>query len=145
MIFNKFNNLETSKFYYSSAGVQTKPLVRMGNGEKKKLYTDGLLISNTIPLEILRFEEQTLALTPGTTIFITTDGLPEQDNGEEWFINYYKDIFYENSHLTPDAIVPVINLEFYLFNNNSPVGDDDITYLILQVNPGNTGEGSICS
>ncbi len=129
-------DLHTYELKYSSAGFQVNPLVMMGNGEKKKLDMGGLFISNTLPLEILTFEEQSLTLTPGSTILITTDGLTEQDNGEEFFKEYFEDIFYNNSHLPPEAIVQAINKDFCLFNHNSLTGTDDITYLVLQVNRG---------
>lgn len=127
-------DLGTNELKYSSAGFQAKPLVMMGNGEKKSLHTKGLFISNTLPPEIMTFKEQSLTLTPGTTVLITTDGLTEQGNGEEMFLGYHEKVFYENSHLPPEAIVQAINKEFCLFNHNSLTGSDDITYMVLQVN-----------
>lgn len=127
-------DLETNELKYSSAGMQNNPIVRMGDGEKVRLNTEGIFIGNSIPVEMLIFEEKTLSMTPGTTVMISTDGLLEQDNGEEWFIDLYEDIFYENSCLPPKAIIQAMNKDFCLFNNNSLVGTDDITYLVLQVN-----------
>ncbi len=127
-------DLDTNELKYSSAGFQTRPLVRMGDCKKDKLETQGLFISNTLPVEMLKFEEQTLNLTPGTTILISTDGLAEQSQGEEMFKKYYEEIFYAKSHLPPEIIVEAINKDFCLFNKNILHGNDDITYLVLQVN-----------
>ncbi len=127
-------DLETNALQYSSAGFQTRPLVRMGNGEKVRLNTKGSFIGSIIPLEMLNFAEQTLALTPGTTVIISTDGLPEQEIGDDhWFMDYYEDIFYKNSHLPPGEIVQAMNKGFCLHHNNNLTGDDDITYLVLRV------------
>ena len=126
-------DLESMELRYSSAGFQTYPLVRWGTGEREKLKTSGLFISNMVPYEFLNFEESSIYIDDGTTIMFSTDGLFEQKNGEEWFYQYIEDIFYRHSHLTPEIIVQDVNKEFCFFNNNSLVGEDDITFLVFQV------------
>jgi len=137
-IFIGIIDLDTNEFKYSSAGFQTNPLVNMGNGEKKKLDTKGMFISNSMPLDAATFEEKTITLTPGTTMLITTDGLTEQGNGEDFFMRYLDELFYDKSYLPPESIVQAINKNFCLFNNGRLTGDDDIAYLVLKVNTDRT-------
>lgn len=126
-------DLDIMELTYISAGFQTRPLLMNGSGERKKLSCEGLFISNTVPREMLDFKEKSLVLTLGTTILVCSDGLAEQDNGSEMFAGHYEEVFYRKAHLPPEAIVQAINKEFLLFNNNSLVGEDDISFIVLQV------------
>jgi len=126
-------DLETLELRYSCAGFHSPPLVKWGHGEWDKLDCKGIFISNIVPREMLDFTERSISLTPGTTILFNTDGLQEQSNGKEWFYQFYEEIFYRNCHLPPEDIIQALNNEFYLFNNNSGMGDDDITFMVLKV------------
>ncbi len=132
-IFMGVIDIITMEMTYSGAGFHIQPLVKAGDGSRFKLKCDGIFISNLLFDETQEYVDNVITLTPGTTIFFTTDGLPEQQNREEWFGWYYEDIFYRNCYLHPEAIIQAVNKEFYLFNNNSMIGDDDITCLVLQV------------
>ncbi len=126
-------DLEYMNLSYSSVGFQNHPLVHWGSGGRGELETSGLFISNMVPYELLNFEESSVSLDDGTTIMFSTDGLTEQKSGEELFYQYVEEVFYRYSHFTPEIIVQAVNQEFCLFNNHSLVGDDDITFLVLQV------------
>ena len=126
-------DLESMVLTYSSAGFQIQPLVKLSDGTRDVLTCEGLFISNLVPKEVMVFEERQIQLTPKTTMLIATDGLAEQENGGEIFHDYYEDIFYEHSDLPPEVITCAINNHFCIFNNNSPVGSDDISYMVLQV------------
>ncbi len=126
-------DLKTMVLTYASAGFHIPPLVKTSNGNNDELVCNGIFISNIMGDEISGYDEYVIPLPSGTTISISTDGLPEQNNGSESFYDYYKKAFYESSHLPPDDIIKAINNEFCLFNNNSMIGDDDITLFILQV------------
>ena len=128
-------DLKTMEFTYTSAGMQNMPLVRWGNGERGKLDCHGLFISTMVPFEDYDFEERSVTLTPGTTILFSTDGLTEQSNDKSWFYQHYEDVFLNYSDLPPEAIVQAINKVFFRFNNNTIHNNDDITYLVLQVDP----------
>ncbi len=132
-IFMAVIDLVTMELSYTSAGFQTLPLIKYGDGRTGELKCKGIFIGNTIPLAMYNHREFSDKLTPGTAILISSDGLAEQDGGNEWFYSYYQDIFYKNSHLPAEEIVRKINDAFYSFNNNSAIGNDDITYLVLKV------------
>ncbi len=126
-------DLNTLELTYTSAGFQAQPLIKYGDGRKGYLDCSGLFIGRAIPPELFNPRENRVALTAGTTVFISTDGLEEHENNGELFKPYYEDIFFQSKDLPPEIIVQAINKAFYTFNNNSPVGDDDLTYLVLQI------------
>ncbi len=132
-IFLMIIDLNTMEALYASAGFQDQPLVFTGEEEKTCLTTQGLPISNVIPEELMDFQEERFILTPGTTLFISTDGLTEQvsEKGVQ-YSQRLKEIFYRNCHLPPDSIKQMVNDDFYAFNNGSIQGVDDITFGIIQ-------------
>lgn len=52
--------------------------MQMGGGERLKLISKGLFLSTVFPGEMLNLEEESVALTAGSTILFNTDGLTEQ-------------------------------------------------------------------
>ncbi len=91
----------------------------------------------TIYLNYLIKQQEWLTLTPGTTIFCNTDGLTEQGTPSAYYMDRLPHIFYENAHLPPSLIARNVCEDFRLFNNGSLQGKDDITFLVLQVDPAN--------
>ena len=126
-------DLESMELRYSSAGFHNYPFVHWGTGEREELKTSGLFISNMVPYELLNFEESSVYLDKSTTIMFSTDGLVEQRTTGELFKKHAEEVFYRYSHFPPEIIAQAVIKEFCFFNNHSLVGDDDITFLVLQV------------
>lgn len=126
-------DLESMELSYSGLGFQDRPLVQMGDGEKLYLLSRGLFISPAVPLELLNVEERRITLTPGSTLFFNTDGLTEQGAGGDYYMSRLSHVFYEHAHLTPATIAETIVEDFKEFNRGSIQGQDDITFLVLQV------------
>ena len=124
---------ENKKLTYCGAGFQDTPLVQSGNGEKTKLSTVGMFITSYLPEDILEFQDKSLTLTPGITIFFNTDGLTEQGVNGSYYRDRLSDAFHENAHLPPDLVAHAVINDFRKFNNGSLQGKDDITFLVLQV------------
>lgn len=134
-IFLAVLNLETMELTYSAAGFQDTPLVRLGNGEHLKLISKGLFLSSAFSDELLNLQEKSIFLTPGTTIFFNTDGLTEQSSQGTYYGTRLPSVFYESSHLSPELIARIVIEDFRNFNGGSLQGSDDITFLVLQVDP----------
>ena len=132
-VFMAVLDLDTMKLTYSGAGFQDKPLVYLGNGKKTTLSSRGLFISPNFPPELFSLQEQSIHLTPGTTIFLNTDGLTEQSNNGTYYIKRLPSVFYEHAHLAPQIIAQAVVDDFRAFNRGSLQGSDDITFLVLQV------------
>lgn len=134
-IFFAVLDLDTMELSYSGAGFQDTPLVHLGNGEKVKLHSRGLFLSSAFPDEIMNFKADRIHLTPGTTIFLNTDGLTEQGSDGIYYGSRLPAVFYGHSHLPPQLIAQSVCEDFRQFNNGSLQGKDDITFLVLQVDP----------
>jgi len=132
-IFLSVLDLETLELTYSGAGFQEKPLVRLGTDEQLKLASKGLFISPLFPVDALNFDEDSVKLSPGSTLFFTTDGLTEQTSNGTHFMDRLPDVFYANAHLPPELIKQAVVEDFRQFNNGSLQGKDDITFLVIKV------------
>lgn len=128
-------DLKNMQLTYTGAGFQDTPFVRMGDGTSLQLISKGLYITSFISPSLLNLKEDQIKLTPYTTIFFNTDGLTEQRTAGEFYRDRLSDVFYENSYLSPDLIASAVALDFQLFNRGALQGDDDITFLVLQVEP----------
>lgn len=131
-IFLAVLDLETWELIYSGLGFQDTPLVKMGDGSNQRLFTKSLFISPCFPLYLLNFKENSITLTPGTTIFFHTDGLTEEKREGVYYRERLEKIFYKHAHQPPSIISQAIQEDFQSFNKGRPSGRDDITYLILQ-------------
>lgn len=128
-------DLETRELTYTAAGFQDAPLIKLGSGERSKLVSKGLFLSPAFSDELLNLQEKSICLTPGTTIFFNTDGLTEQGTKDVYYGMLLPGVFYEHSHLSPELIAQIVREDFRKFNGGSLQGNDDITFLILQVDP----------
>ncbi len=129
------------KLRYTGAGFQEKVLLERGN-EVKELLVEGPPISNMFTLkQIEQCTEQYISLKNinNYTVMVNSDGLTEQENSEgEVFREQLYDIILSNSDLPVDVMKSVINEEFRRFNDGSLQGADDITYLIIKKDEGDT-------
>ncbi len=136
-IFLAVLDLESRELTYTGAGFQDRPLVQLGNGEKLTLSSRGLFITSYLPVEMLALQERSLLLPEGSIIFFNTDGLTEQRGSGEYYLNRLAGIFYAHAHLPPQLLARVVCEDFKRFNHGSLQGDDDISFLILQIEPAN--------
>ena len=134
-IFLAVLDLETMVLTYTAAGFQDTPLVSLGSGEQRKLISKGLFLSPAFSDDLLNLQENSLHLTPGTTIFFNTDGLTEQGMKGAYYGTRLPAVFYENSTFPPELIVRAVCEDFRKFNNGSLQGNDDITFLVVQADP----------
>lgn len=128
-------NIKSMELTYTGAGFQDTPLLRRESGAEEKLISRGLFISSCFPFELMNFTENSISLSPGTTLFFHTDGLTEQGNSSSFYGERLPRVFYEHAHRPPQIISQQIREDFFSFNQGSLQGDDDITFLILQVDP----------
>lgn len=126
-------DLETFSLHYLGAGFQDYPLMARRDAQSLELINTGLPISPVIPQDLLNAESKEILLKEGTTLLFNTDGLTEQLVGREEYGSQLKEVFYKNASFPPEVIVHAINQDFLDFNSGSDQGDDDITFLILQV------------
>lgn len=133
-------DLETDELSYTGAGFHTPPLACLGDGVFKKLISQGPPIASAVSPAFLDLTEETLQLTPGTTILFSTDGLLEQEVGSGRYDNRLEQIFCRLTHLSPEQIIRAINEDIQKYNQKRTAFDDDITFLVLQKGKG-AGKG----
>ncbi len=123
---------ETMVMKYSGYGFQTPPLAVVG-GRQLELLSKEMPISSAFPVDLLGFREDQIRLVPGSTVFLITDGLPEQEAQGVLYENRLKKLFYDYHQLKPDDLINKINQDYQQFSDGTLQGDDDITFLVLQV------------
>ncbi len=116
---------------FANAGIQIYPLIADNQGKSKKVKAKGLPISKTIKPSLYEYYSLTTSYGSGSSIFITTDGLIEEEiNGTYYDIKRVKNILASNNDKPPEVVKNTINSDFYSFAGTFQ-GKDDITYLIL--------------
>lgn len=121
--------------HYLGAGFQDFPLLFMGEGEIQELDNTGLPISPVIPDDLLNTIVKTIDLPAGSTLLFTTDGLTEQLVKNIEYKSRLKPVFSQHASYPPEVMVYAVNEDFKDFNQGSGQGDDDITFLVLQLDP----------
>ncbi|NLA27433.1 MAG: PAS domain S-box protein [Firmicutes bacterium] len=134
-IFLAVLDLESMKLTYTAAGFQDTPLVSLGDGEKQSLISKGLFLSPAFPEELLNLQEESIQLTPGSTVLFNTDGLTQQIVRGVYYGKRLPAVFYENCHLPPQLLAQIVRNDFQMFNEGSLQSNDDITFLVLQIEP----------
>ncbi|MBM7555919.1 MASE3 domain-containing protein [Halanaerobacter jeridensis] len=128
-------NLETKELKLNNAGIQIPPIILSKQGELKEIKEADLPISAVINMDKYNFNDQTMYLDPGDTLFLTTDGLIEENNQEQKYgTNRLEKKLRENHYLTPQLLVKEIVNDFYEFSGKKQ-GKDDITIFSLYNKP----------
>lgn len=125
-------DLRTKELTYCNAGIHTCPfLIRDGAGIME-LDSAGLPISSAIDTELLKYEDATLPLSASATMFIMSDGLPEQRSKSKFYDNRLKKLAAEIYSLRPCQIVKRIHEDFTDFLNYEKI-KDDITLVVVKL------------
>lgn len=135
-IFMAVLDLDTLELSCSGAGYQEKLLLCLGDGKEMQLTAKGLPITSYLLNNMLKIDDQTVVISPGTTIFCNTDGLTDETNSSG---ARYRDrlprAFFKNAHLPPHLVANGVVEDFRSFTGGSLQGRDDITFLVLQLDP----------
>ena len=127
-------DLQREKFLYSNSGSQIVPYIIKATGDLIKLTNADLPISSAISKDLIEFNEEEYSLEAGAKLFLSTDGLIEETNGD----NYYGEARVEKLlekyyYLPPEILKDKIRgnfLEFTTANNTK----DDVTFMVVERN-----------
>ncbi len=124
-----YNPREASLCY--SSGGHNSPVLRRADGSIELLEKGGLPLG---AFDFGTYEEGTVSLTRGDTLFLYTDGLTETRNSvEEEFGEARVERLLGDSHKLPAArLLDVMNDELRSFSGRT-VADDDVTLIALKV------------
>ncbi len=132
-IFLSVLDLERKELSYSGVGFQTPPLFLRQGEELTRLRSEGLPISSALPSEMMEFKSKNLSLKPKDTILFYTDGIAEEINNSKIYEERLEEVLLANSNSGPEIIAEAIKEDFLEFNNGSLQGEDDITFVIIQL------------
>ena len=126
-------DLSTMNLRISNAGFQIPPLVNQK--DLKEVSIKGLPVSSAVNSDHFKAEEimeASIKLNRGDTIFLTTDGLIEEEiGGEIYGLERVKTKLANNYYLTPQTMLEEIKADFKEFNGSLETVDD-ITMLAIK-------------
>ena len=126
-------SLDNFQITLSNAGFQFSPLISKKNGKVTAINCKGMPI--TITKDYINYQECQHYLKPKETLYITTDGLYEQQNnsGDMYGEKRVVKTISRYAHLNPEIIVDKIYKDFLDYKKNMPI-QDDLTSLLIQHN-----------
>ncbi|MGM0502267.1 MAG: SpoIIE family protein phosphatase [Bacillota bacterium] len=137
-------NLETKELSFSNVGFHIPPYLVSQQGGVKELELGGLPISKAISVDSYNFSTITVDLLPGMMLFATSDGLIEEEqNGSRYGEERLKQLLLNNSDLTPQELLEVLENDIQSFIIGKDY-QDDITCLAVahKDNQGGDNNGS---
>lgn len=125
-------NLHNGKFTYSNAGHNSPILIR-ADGQVRELTKGGLVLG---VMDDVPYEEETVLLQAGDTLFLYTDGITEAQNevDEEFGEERLTQLLQDKRHLSPEKILNVVLSQVNSFTAGR-VQQDDSTMVVLQLAP----------
>lgn len=126
-------DLKTNELIYCNAGFHMCPILVRDKDNIIELNKGGLPISTAIDTDLYKYEDHFLSLSPAMTLFIMTDGLPEQRANNEFYEARLKKLFTEVYSLEkPEHIVQTIHEDFNDFLRYEKI-NDDITLVVVKL------------
>ncbi len=125
-------DLKTNELTYCNAGFHMCPILVRDKENIIELNNGGLPISTALDADLYKYEDHYLRLSPDMTLFIMSDGLPEQRSNNEFYEDRLKKLFNEVYSLKPDQIVQKIHEDFNDFLKYEKI-NDDITLVVVKL------------
>jgi sigma-B regulation protein RsbU (phosphoserine phosphatase) len=124
-------DLKTRRFTYSNAG-HNPPLVIRADGRLVELATGGLVLGF---MSDVIYEEASVSLAPGDTLFLYTDGITEarNDQDEEFGEERLFKLLQEMRRFPPDQLLESVFLEADRFAAGELLQQDDTTLVALRL------------
>ena len=133
MIYGVYNK-KTNNLIFSSAGLNTYPLIYKGEGIVEQIEHTGFPICKFSKSYKPDYKDYVVPMIPGNKILFYTDGIIEMSNrmgepfGEERLIRLFKNM----GHLPPKLFSQEILQELEVFTQGVKL-NDDVHYLIMEV------------
>jgi len=125
-------DFKSKELTYCNAGLHICPLLVKDEETIIALNKAGLPISTALKANLLKYEDSILPLSPSMTLFIMSDGLPEQSSNHEFYEERLKMLIPEVYDLKPSDIVKRIHADFTDFLRYEKI-KDDITLVVVKV------------
>ncbi|WP_018213453.1 PP2C family protein-serine/threonine phosphatase [Desulfitobacterium hafniense] len=117
-------DLKTKELTYCNAGFHICPLLIKDEEHIIELNNGGLPVSTGIHPDLLKYGDSCHHLSPNMTLFIMSDGLPEQQSENGLYQERLKKLITEIYCLKPAQIVEEIHKDFTSFLSYEKIRDD---------------------
>ncbi len=124
-------DLKSSELTYCNAGFHMCPILVQDENDIIELNHAGMPISTALGAGLLQFEDTSVNLSPTMTLFIMSDGLPEQRSGTEFYEGRLRKLLTKIYCLESDDIVRRIQEDFKDFLSYETI-KDDITLVVVK-------------
>lgn len=125
-------DLKTNELTYCNAGLHKCPLLVRDAENLTELNKAGLPISSAIDDKWLKYEDSSVQLFPGMTLFLMSDGLPEQRSNREFYEERLKTLIPEIYDMKSTHIIRRIHKDFTDFLGFEKI-KDDITLVVVKL------------
>lgn len=125
-------DLKTNELSYCNAGFHISPVMVRDEKDLIELNHASLPISTAINADLLTYEDSSLHLFPSMTLFMMSDGLPEQRSNHEFYEDRLKKLFTEIYYLKPNEIIQRVYEDFTDFLRHEKI-KDDITLVVVKL------------
>lgn len=125
-------DLKTKELAYCNAGIHICPLLVKDGKNIIELSNVGLPVSSAFNADLLQYEDSFLTLPAEMTLFVMSDGLPEQRFDGEFYEGRLKRLIPEIYSLEPASIIRKIQEDFTNFIKYEKI-KDDITLIVVKL------------
>ena len=125
-------DLKTGELTYCNAGFHMCPLLVVDKDHVVELNKGGLPVSTALDIELYDYKDHSLQLSSEMTLFIMSDGLPEQRSHKKLYEDRLKKFITEIYNLKPAHIVKRIHEDFNNFTKYEKI-NDDITLVVVKL------------
>ena len=116
---------------YSSGGFQYPVFKMSSDKEPEEINIGGLPISTALGALADSRKEKKINLNENDSIFLSTDGLLEQSQGDRIYYHKLQKLLKKYKQLPAAFLKDLIKNDFYNFSNNK-LAQDDVTFLIME-------------
>ncbi|PYG90283.1 sigma-B regulation protein RsbU (phosphoserine phosphatase) [Ruminiclostridium sufflavum DSM 19573] len=127
-------DFKTKELSYCNAGLHICPLLVKDKNNVIELKNAGLPVSSAIDVDLLRYEDSSLPLLQDMTMFIMSDGLPEQRSNNVFYEDRMKRLFTEACYMSSSDIIDRVYKDFTDFLGYEKI-KDDITLIVVKLLP----------
>lgn len=135
-IFLVLIDLKTEELTYCNAGFHMCPILVADKDNIIELNKGGLPVSTALDSKLYDYKDNSLQLSSEMTLFLMSDGLPEQRVHNKYYEVRLKKLISEIYDLEADSIVKKINSDFNDFVKHDKI-KDDITLVVARLSKQN--------
>lgn len=125
-------DLNTKELTYCNAGFHMCPLLVKDSENIIELNKGGLPVTSAIDPDLLKYDDHSMQISPEMTLYMMSDGLPEQRSDNEYYEERLKKLVAEIYSLKPAEIVEKIQEDFTNFLRYEKI-NDDITMVVVKL------------